>query len=817
VSHDVTEQKRAAEELSFKTALLEAQSETTIDGILVVDKAGKIVLSNKRFLSIFGIPEELLTAKGDRPALRYVTGHVTDPPGFLKRIEYLFEHPDEKSNDEIDLKDGRTIDRYSSPLIDSSGRHLGRIWYFRDISERKRAEGALRESESRLRLFVEQAPVAIAMFDRDMRYLAVSRRWLEDFRLNLRGVVGRRHYDLFPDVPERLKEVHRRCLAGAIERSEEDAIVHADGTTDWVRWEMHPWRQVTGEIGGAILFLETITRRKRAEKELAQERKLFQALMDAVPDTIYFQDTQCRFMRINKAQAKMLGVGDPREAIGKTDFDFFPADFAQACYEAEQKLLRSGEAIIDAEQKLTKADGQVQWLSSTEVPIRDDEGTMLGYVGISRDITERKRAEERLRRAEENFRSLVSNIPDVAWTLAADGRFAFISPNIEKVSGYTLEEVQAKGARFFFESVHPDDVVRVRSAVHALFKSGQAYDVECRVRRKTGEWIWVHDRALSTYEKAGVQYADGLLSEITERKRMEIELRQAQKLEAVGQLAAGIAHEINTPIQFVGDNIRFFQDAFRDLERLLMSYEELRREAAGRVDTELLEGLAQAERQTDWEYLKGEVPKALEQTLDGVSRVSRIVRAMKDFSHVGRGGEKAAADLNRALESTLVVARNELKYVADVETEFGDIPPVVCNLGDLNQVFLNLLVNAAHAVGDVVKGTGNRGRIRVRTCQEGNRVVVAINDTGAGIPEEIREKIFEPFFTTKEVGKGTGQGLTLARNVVVERHGGSLTFESEVGRGSTFFVRLPIGSSGADGQWEGRAIAAEKVALGQNE
>jgi two-component system, NtrC family, sensor kinase len=195
--------------------------------------------------------------------------------------------------------------------------------------------------------------------------------------------------------------------------------------------------------------------------------------------------------------------------------------------------------------------------------------------------------------------------------------------------------------------------------------------------------------------------------------------------------------------------------------------------------------------------------------------VARIVRAMKEFAHVDRSSEKTAADLNRALESTLVVARNELKYVAEVETEFGEIPPVVCNLGDLNQVFLNLLVNAAHAIRDVVEDTGNKGTIRVRTWQEGDQVVVGISDTGAGIPEEIREKIFEPFFTTKEVGKGTGQGLTLARSVVVERHGGSLTFESEVGKGSTFFVRLPMGSSGVDGRGEGPAIAAEKVALGQ--
>jgi len=169
------------------------------------------------------------------------------------------------------------------------------------------------------------------------------------------------------------------------------------------------------------------------------------------------------------------------------------------------------------------------------------------------------------------------------------------------------------------------------------------------------------------------------------------------------------------------------------------------------------------------------------------------VRAMKDFAHP-ESKEKAAADLNKALLSTLAVARNELKCVADVEADLGDLPLVVCNISDLNQVFLNLLVNAAHAIGDVVKGTGKKGKIRVRTVPEGKTVLVTITDTGCGIPESIRTKVFDPFFTTKGVGRGTGQGLAIARSVVVERHKGTLTFESEVGKGTSFYVRLPVES-----------------------
>jgi len=189
-------------------------------------------------------------------------------------------------------------------------------------------------------------------------------------------------------------------------------------------------------------------------------------------------------------------------------------------------------------------------------------------------------------------------------------------------------------------------------------------------------------------------------------------------------------------------------------------------------------------------------PAALADALDGVSRISRFVRAMKEFAHPDQA-EKAPADLNHALESTLMIARNEDKYVAAVETDFGELPLVCCHLGDLNQVFLNLLVNAAHAIGDVVGASGGKGCIRIRTRSEADWVRIEIADTGSGIPEAARERIFEPFFTTKPVGKGSGQGLAIARAIVVGKHGGTLSFETEVGKGTTFIIRIPLDAPAA--------------------
>jgi signal transduction histidine kinase len=250
----------------------------------------------------------------------------------------------------------------------------------------------------------------------------------------------------------------------------------------------------------------------------------------------------------------------------------------------------------------------------------------------------------------------------------------------------------------------------------------------------------------------------------------------------------------------VGDNVHFLADVFRDLLSLLDVYADLRA-AAGNGDgaAALLQRLAAAEAQVDLPYLQEEIPAAIAQTKEGIERIATIVGAMRTFAHPA-SGVKNPADLNQALQTTLTVARNEYKYVADVVTDFEpDLPLVTCDLGDLNQVFLNLLVNAAHAIREQTERKGGgRGTISVGTRQVEGEVLVTITDTGAGIPPAIRSRIFDPFFTTKPVGQGTGQGLAIAHAIVVKKHGGRLTFESAVGQGTAFTVVLPL--NGTDSQ-----------------
>jgi two-component system NtrC family sensor kinase len=381
---------------------------------------------------------------------------------------------------------------------------------------------------------------------------------------------------------------------------------------------------------------------------LAHERTLLRTMIDLIPAFIYAKDTESRFIAINAHLARHMGTTSA-DALGKTDFDFWPAELATKFFNDEQALIKSGTAILELEEPgLDKLTGEVRTVVTSKVPLRDENGDVIGIIGLGFDITERKRAEQRL--------------------------------------------------------------------------------------------------------------ADG------------------ERLESMGRLAAGVAHEINTPIQYLNDSVYFIREAMQDL----MVHNQKLQNALP----------VQPEPDEDIEDLKQELPPALDRVVDGLGRIAEIVRSMKEFSHVDQR-EMSQVDINRAVNSTLVIARSEYKYVADLKTEFGELPLITCHGGQINQVILNLVVNASHAIGDSVKGTNNKGTITVRTYMDDTHAVISVADTGGGIPEAIQKRIFEPFFTTKEVGRGTGQGLSIARNAI-KAHEGTLHFETVMGKGTTFYIRLPL-------------------------
>jgi PAS domain S-box-containing protein len=280
--------------------------------------------------------------------------------------------------------------------------------------------------------------------------------------------------------------------------------------------------------------------------------------------------------------------------------------------------------------------------------------------------------------------------------------------------------------------------------------------------------------------------------DLTATRHFEAELRQAQKLEAVGRLASGIAHEINTPVQFASDSVYFVKEAVAALDGVITKLLVVNRSVLeGTQSPDAAAGALEAADEMNLDYTLANLPKAIDRATEGLHRVTTIVRSMKEFAHPD-STEMSSIDLNRAIASTITIATNELKYVADVVEDFGELPNIVCHAGELNQAILNIIVNAAHAIGDTVAGTDRRGLITVRTAREEEQVLISISDTGGGIPPAILERIFDPFFTTKEVGRGTGQGLAIARSVIVDKHHGTLKVDSEVGKGTTFLIRFPM-------------------------
>jgi signal transduction histidine kinase len=352
----------------------------------------------------------------------------------------------------------------------------------------------------------------------------------------------------------------------------------------------------------------------------------------------------------------------------------------------------------------------------------------------------------------EQYRAIVENLDAVAFEYdVKKSKVVYIAPQAARLLECELDELTPA---HILTSIHRED----RAAIEAIMSRGH-HDgpIDCRLITARGRVI--HTRTFLS-ARAGSRRIRGLTLDVTREKQLETELRQSQKLESVGRMAAGIAHEINTPIQYIADSVDFVREALADIP-------------------------------LDDEYLRENIPTALVRAAHGAARIARIVASMKAFAHDRK--EMTAVSINQTIENTLTLASNEYRYVADVVTDLGDIPSVWLHAGDLQQVLLNIVVNAADAIADNAGefGLARRGRITIKTRSERGQVVISIADTGCGMSDQVRAQVFEPFFTTKAVGKGVGQGLAVARSLIVERYHGSLVFESQVGHGTEFTIRLP--------------------------
>ncbi len=403
------------------------------------------------------------------------------------------------------------------------------------------------------------------------------------------------------------------------------------------------------------------------------------------------------------------------------------------------------------------------------------------------DITDIKRSEQLLIDREVQYRSLVQNLTIGIFrsTGIESGRFLQANKALADMLEYdSLNELLSQNESDIY--VNPSDRAEL---LKDAIKTGEIQKKEILLKKKSGANMWVLLNAKTVYDDYGnFKWIDAFIEDITEIRKLEQQLIQSQKMEAIGQLAAGIAHEINTPTQFVSDNLNFIKDSFEAMLKITKAMTDF---VEDKLSSEAVNDLSNLKNNVDFNFIVDEVPLAIKQSQEGLDRISTIIRAMKDFSHPANEDIKTM-ELNHMLESTLTVARNEWKYYCDIETELDPTNPTInCYPGELNQAFLNLIVNASHAIKDKVKESGQKGKITISTKALEQYVLIEISDTGIGIPPENKSKLFNPFFTTKEPGKGTGQGLSIVHHSIVQKHKGSIDVESEFGIGTKFIIRLP--------------------------
>ena len=542
-----------------------------------------------------------------------------------------------------------------------------------------------------------------------------------------------------------------------------------------------------------IRLTELVEELKKTKMEITHSARFLndqllfkQTLLDAIPNPIFYKDTQGRYLGCNDSFENLFGVS--KEAIvGKNPFDIALPEPAELYHRTDCQVLETSEKVT-FETIITDKQGLRHDLVVTKAAFTNSDGQIAGIIGAMVDITLRKETEERLKTSEEKIRQTLDNIGIGVSLISRD--MTILEMNRQMYNWFPNIVVDQKP--ICFESFHtpakecPCDGCPTLKAL----TNGETFEANIETHTPEGTCVY---RIVSTPLRdirGSVVAAIEMVEDITARQGMERELLQAQKLASIGQLAAGVAHEINNPVGFVSSNLTTLGGYHDDLNQLIRHYRALKDAVANLEDTSLTRPIkAMAgqieimENDIDVDFLQTDAAELLDECREGTERIKKIVEDLKHFAHPGQD-KIQDTDINRELESTLNVVNNELKYKATVTRAFGELPIISANPQQLNQVFVNLLVNAAQAIEKA-------GEIRIETRHVDDAVEIRISDTGCGIPEGHLAKVFDPFFTTKDVGKGTGLGLNIAFNII-KKHRGEMLVESRVGQGTTFIIKLPV-------------------------
>lgn len=777
----VAEQKQALE-LVLEGAQLGTWSWDVVSGEVVM---------NDRFFTMLGyLPGELPTHVDTWKKLL----HPDDTPWVLAELDRHLQGSSAHYATEHRLlhKDGHWVWVFDTGRVlrrDAQGRPLAAFGIHLDISERKEASRLLtqakQESDTIIRHFLD----TLIVVNTELLVVRVNQATCQLLGYQEHELIGRSVSSLFFDSESKVRdtfafyrspEPQPPVLEGLLPnitwavlshsdelRNVELCYRHQDGSRLPMSFNIQLLRNEQGEVTGCIAGGKDVSALRQAIDTIGQQKRSIETLFDIIPVGLVALSPENEVVRSNPAFRVLMERWSTRLVMSMEECS------QRLVSQIVQEPVEGGLWTISLNRDETRAHFRCGATSITSLP-------GIGRVITVDDITSEMVAEE----AKKFLAAVIEQTGDAVLVTGTDGVIRYVNPATIASTGYSAEELVGQ-----ISSIYRDDLVdgRILADLRRTLENGAVWSGHLRSRHKDGSII-EEDVTVSPIrnEDGQTTHYVAIWRDITELVRLQRQLVQAQKLESIGQLAAGIAHEINTPMQYVQNNVTFFDQSFEDLQGLLSAIEQVPQERLPAEISEALDGV-------DLGFLLEEVPTSIRETLQGINRVVKIVAAMKEFSHPG-SNEKILTDLNHAIESTLIVCRNEWKYVAEAVTTLAEeLPLVPCFADQLHQVVVNLVINAAHAIqARQLKEPELNGRITVSTRAEEDFVEIRIGDNGSGIPEAIRSRIFEPFFTTKAVGKGTGQGLAIVYEVIVNKHGGKVDFITDTGQGTTFILHLPI-------------------------
>ncbi len=740
-------ERRAEAELHQDKLRFEGIVHSAMDAIVTVDDAHKIVLFNQAAEKMFQwgaeevlgrpldrlLPERFRSVHNEHIREFGRSGITARQMGALGMVTGVRANGEEFPIEAAISQIGTDGTRYYTVIL-------------RDMTERKRLEQELAEREALLRAIIETEPDCVKLLNLDGTVRTINAAGLAMLEATSSAeVVGRDMCFLVTaECRSRVREVVGQAGRGEVGRLEVQ-IVGLLGTPRWLDMHVVPLRSADGTVTAILGVTRDVTEWKKTETRLRQSEDRYRRLLAVLPDAILV-NREDRIILINEQGLRLFGARSGEEILGKSLYDLAHPDYHELVGARIRHLLEPGNTVPEVEEKIVRLDGVSVDVAVRAARFQDEDG--VGILVVLRDISMRKAAEQKLRESEERLQSLLGAMEDVIWSSSLDQSTMFyVSPSVREIYGRSTDAFWARPS-LWLEVVHPDDRVIAEQARQALLTTGE-FDVEYRIVRLDGDLRWLHDRGRIIKDAEGRPLRiDGIASDITERKRLQAQLRRTERVAELGTVASGMAHEIGTPMNVILGRAEYLMERTKEEP----------------------------------------VRKGLQTIVSQVERITRVMNQLLAFAR-RRPIEHRALDLRRTIEDNLEIFQERLSHSRiSVETSFADACPFVhADADQMSQVLINLVMNAIHAMPE-------GGVLKLALAPDRGMVRFTVADSGHGMSRDVIAKVFDPFFTTKEFGKGTGLGLTVVKGII-EEHSGTIEVESEPGQGTTFTICLPVDKS----------------------